>query len=259
MIHTGCNSTMIPTELDQLLTYIAEIMVVVSDALTSVSEELNPDCVSATATDSSTTAGMAGRSVVAISEQMETLSNALCAITKLMVRLKDYFECNNWYPLYEESMYNALCYDGTDGFSWITWSQMAIVFLSILILTVRAGFYELENAMGIGSEICVIEERNNQSSSGKDDGPGPVVEEETLVKNGGVEMEKEQAKPQDTSTMEEAEDEGEEEGNGTNRSETIIQENMGLLGPDETRDGPEELIDDSVEQGQYGHGTSPGA
>ena len=50
-------------------------------------------------------------------------SEAVLIVLQELVDILDdirlFFQCENWFPLYESTMYNAVCYDGTDGFAWI--------------------------------------------------------------------------------------------------------------------------------------------
>ena len=49
-------------------------------------------------------------------------------------------------------MYNAVCYNGTEGFSWVASTQLATVVVSMIILTLRAACYEIESEDDIESE-----------------------------------------------------------------------------------------------------------
>ena len=37
----------------------------------------------------------------------------------VQIGLRDLFSCSNWFPLYQEIAYNAICYNGASGFAWI--------------------------------------------------------------------------------------------------------------------------------------------
>ena len=49
----------------------------------------------------------------------DTANEQLCGIVNVLDDIRLFFQCENWFPLYESTMYNAVCYDGTDGFAWI--------------------------------------------------------------------------------------------------------------------------------------------
>lgn len=58
--------------------------------------------------------------------------------------IRDFFRCDNWNPIYELGAYEAVCYDGTEGFVWATACQIVIVFLTFIIWTLRAAIYEAD-------------------------------------------------------------------------------------------------------------------
>ncbi len=43
----------------------------------------------------------------------------LCEIIDFLDSIRRFFQCENWFPLYDVTLYHAICYDGTDGFSWV--------------------------------------------------------------------------------------------------------------------------------------------
>jgi hypothetical protein len=45
----------------------------------------------------------------------ESVANILCRVVKLLVDLRLFFSCDNWYPLYETIAYKTVCYYGTEG------------------------------------------------------------------------------------------------------------------------------------------------
>jgi hypothetical protein len=62
----------------------------------------------------------------------------------LQATIRDFFQCDNWNPIYEYGAYEAVCYDGTEGFVWATSCQIVIVFLTFIIWTLRAAIYEAD-------------------------------------------------------------------------------------------------------------------
>ena len=71
-------------------------------------------------------------------------SDVLCSVALTLRGVRVYFTCDNWYPLYEGLIYEAVCYEGTDGFAWVASTQFVIVFMTMIILTLRITFYEVE-------------------------------------------------------------------------------------------------------------------
>lgn len=73
----------------------------------------------------------------------ELVSSTVCGAADLVKALYVYLECSNWFPLYEEGVYNSMCYEGASGFSWVTSTQIAIVVCSMIILTLRVVFQDI--------------------------------------------------------------------------------------------------------------------
>jgi hypothetical protein len=74
----------------------------------------------------------------------DSATDLLCRVGELLVDLRSYLACDNWYPLYETLAYETVCYSGTEGFAWVAITQFVIVFMTMIILTLRMAFYEIE-------------------------------------------------------------------------------------------------------------------
>ena len=84
--------------------------------------------------------GVTPRSLVTTAKNVDDI---ICQIAILLGGVRDLFRCYNWYPLYEVTTYDAICYSGTNGFAWVASTQFVIVFMTMVILTLRVTFYEL--------------------------------------------------------------------------------------------------------------------
>jgi len=80
----------------------------------------------------------------ALAAAAETANEQLCQIVDVLNAIRLFFQCENWFPLYETTVYEAICYNGTEGFAWVASTQFAIVFLSCILLTLRAAFYDVD-------------------------------------------------------------------------------------------------------------------
>ena len=89
----------------------------------------------------------------------DTLQNQLCSLVAIVTDVRDFVQCGNWYPLYETTVYEALCYDGTKGFAYVATTQFVIVFMSFVILTCRAAFWEIQ----VGDEYFDFVDDNGSS------------------------------------------------------------------------------------------------
>jgi hypothetical protein len=88
--------------------------------------------------------GICGRPPFLITTAADGVANILCKGGLLLRRVRLYFKCDNWYPLYEGLVYETLCYTGTEGFAWVASTQFVIVFMTMVILTLRITFYEVQ-------------------------------------------------------------------------------------------------------------------
>jgi len=73
----------------------------------------------------------------------ELLSHISCDFSLMMLEFTDLFQCENWRPLYEAGMYDALCYSGVSGLMWVTITQSIVVIMSLVMLTFWVGYFDL--------------------------------------------------------------------------------------------------------------------
>ena len=73
----------------------------------------------------------------AFTQAANATNEQLCGIAEVLRDIQIYFQCDNWFPLYETSAYNAMCYSGVDGFAWIASTQFIVVFMAMVLLTFR--------------------------------------------------------------------------------------------------------------------------
>lgn len=74
----------------------------------------------------------------------DTAQINLCEVAEILKQVRLFFQCENWFPLYETTVYNALCHDGTNGFAYIASTQFVIVFMAFVILTFRVAFWDIQ-------------------------------------------------------------------------------------------------------------------
>lgn len=74
----------------------------------------------------------------------QIVHNSVCGAAVLLDDFQEFLQCANWYPLYETGVYDTMCYEGASGFSWVTSTQIAIVVLSMVILSLRIVFSDIE-------------------------------------------------------------------------------------------------------------------
>lgn len=65
-----------------------------------------------------------------------------CVWGSVLVNVQDFMSCNNWHGLYNSLAYSAVCYSAGEGFYWIAMSSFFMVLSAMVMLTLRAGFYD---------------------------------------------------------------------------------------------------------------------
>jgi hypothetical protein len=79
-----------------------------------------------------------------ILDSADVVANVLCRVADILREVRVFFNCENFSLLYEGITYETVCYSGTDGFAWVSATQFVIVFMTMVILTLRITFYEGE-------------------------------------------------------------------------------------------------------------------
>lgn len=46
-------------------------------------------------------------------EIAQTANVQLCGVSQVLKDIRLYFQCQNWFPLYETTLYETMCYNGT--------------------------------------------------------------------------------------------------------------------------------------------------
>jgi hypothetical protein len=131
-----CPASKIPQELAEQFDFIVAAIPMVSELSTTV--EASVDVLQAVC---------GFDSPQALVNVANTAGTQLCDVAEVLKSIRLYFQCENWYPLYETTVYEAMCYSGTEGFAWVASTQFVIVFMAMVVLTFRVVFYDArENA-----------------------------------------------------------------------------------------------------------------
>jgi hypothetical protein len=75
-----------------------------------------------------------------IAQLSALIQDAACNLSTLLADTVVFFQCKNWFPVYEQGVYNAVCYSGTSAVVWIAATQMVIVIFAAVMLTFRVAF-----------------------------------------------------------------------------------------------------------------------
>lgn len=73
------------------------------------------------------------------------IQEAACDLSSSLADTIVFFQCNNWFPLYEQGVYTTLCYSGTTAITWIASTQIVIVIFAAIMLTFRVAFINLQS------------------------------------------------------------------------------------------------------------------
>lgn len=134
---SGCPAVEAPRELELAIVGIKDavlpVMGTLVDAIQAQGEE--------------NLAEICGTGVAPVLAIVEALGEQLCVLGLTMADLRTLLQCENWYPLYRYTMHEAICFHATQGFTWAASTQLVIVILSLVLLTLRVSFYELEETM----------------------------------------------------------------------------------------------------------------
>jgi hypothetical protein len=74
----------------------------------------------------------------------ESLLGNICVAIGIVWDMKDSFQCSTWMPLYYNTVYHELCYNGVNVVWDIAATQFLTCFMACVILTCRCVFFDLE-------------------------------------------------------------------------------------------------------------------
>jgi len=106
----------------------------------------------------------------------DTLQDQLCAVADILSDVRDFIQCDNWFPLYENTVYEALCYDGTEGFAYVATTQFVITFMAFVILTFRVAFWDIQ----VGDQYYNFLDDSEGSDSDTDSRGGSEEQQQQL-------------------------------------------------------------------------------
>jgi hypothetical protein len=99
-----------------------------------------------------------------LTELSTTVNLHLCSVSEILNNIRLYFQCENWYPLYETTIYDAICYNGSTGFAWVASTQFIIVVMAMIILTLRGILYDDDVLISADSRSGGITGRKRDTS-----------------------------------------------------------------------------------------------
>lgn len=154
VLRPGLSPDLVPDELNQRLVILSQL---VAPALQDLAAAIaRADEVAAAADDGATAAlsHLCGADWTPLSKAASALGEQLCDLAQAMADVRLLLRCENWYPPYRATVHDAVCQDGTAGLGWAVSTQLAIVLLSMIILTLRVAYYELDEVSGGNGSGC---------------------------------------------------------------------------------------------------------
>ena len=67
----------------------------------------------------------------------------MCLLGVTLQDISRFMWCRQWNPFYTVVMFEAICYDEQSGLSWVASTMFVLVVFAFVVLTVRAGSFEL--------------------------------------------------------------------------------------------------------------------
>jgi hypothetical protein len=144
--------------------------------------------------------------VSVFSSQVVELQSQLCRLAQSVLDARMLLNCPDWVQWYQLAAYYGVCYSSSTALAWAASTQLVIMVLCMVILTLRVSYYELPEVADEGSNnkcvshwcCCVelVEEEEGEEDDDQDDysdeeyhstydsGNSEHIEEQV---NGGVE------------------------------------------------------------------------
>ena len=95
------------------------------------------------------------QNVTMVEALASALESQVCVAVQIVTSVNQFFACHNWQPLYATIAYQAVCYEGNQGFFWISLSQFIVVFFAMIILTLRIGFAPMIDEEDVTTKTCL--------------------------------------------------------------------------------------------------------
>mmetsp|Transcript_36912 Transcript_36912/g.80814 ORF Transcript_36912/g.80814 Transcript_36912/m.80814 type:complete len:599 (+) Transcript_36912:293-2089(+) len=89
-------------------------------------------------------AAICGASADRVNDLASILHGQLHVLYGTLVGLIDVLRCESFNPIYSTTVHQGLCTDGVDGLAWIFSTQFAIAICCMIMVTLRASWYEVE-------------------------------------------------------------------------------------------------------------------
>eukprot|EP00934_Nitzschia_sp_Nitz4_P008742 Nitzschia sp. Nitz4//scaffold95_size97785//6851//13079//NITZ4_004655-RA/size97785-processed-gene-0.3-mRNA-1//1//CDS//3329560436//8732//frame0 len=106
-----------------------------------------------------------GTGVASVLQLIGALGAQICVVVYTIADLSELLQCEQWYPMYEQTMHDAICTSATEAFTWAAATQCTIVLLSLVFLSLRIGFYEEAEVVVLDGDTGNIKGTKNNTVS----------------------------------------------------------------------------------------------
>jgi hypothetical protein len=86
--------------------------------------------------------------------KLSAMETQLCNLSQSVLTARLLLNCPDWVQWYQLAAYQGICYYNSTGLAWAASTQLVMVILSMVILTLRISFYEL-NEVADESNNCL--------------------------------------------------------------------------------------------------------
>jgi hypothetical protein len=97
---------------------------------------------------------LCGNSFTPFVSIINALEDQLCTLAQSLANVRSLLDCPEWYPIYQYTAHTGMCYYSSTGFLWAASTQIVMVIFSMVILTLRVSYYELDEVADDGSGKC---------------------------------------------------------------------------------------------------------
>jgi hypothetical protein len=104
-------------------------------------------------------AQVCGTDGASLSIAAKAIGTEACILATALFAIVEFFGCRNWHSIYATAAHNAVCYELNTGLAWCAATQIVIVVCSMIILTCRVAFKEVDDEDGLSTnELKLAEE-----------------------------------------------------------------------------------------------------
>jgi hypothetical protein len=140
MYLSGCKAMDVPRDYADIIFWLQQagtLFQALGSQLESFALRLGPVCYGYAAASEGQESGL-------LADLAEGLNRYVCGVAEIFQDIWELVKCSNIYPLYAQTVHETLCHTGMDAFCWTAATQFVVAIMSMLLITCRAAFFEIE-------------------------------------------------------------------------------------------------------------------